>query len=86
MFYSIAGIVLGSLLLISSYLTYKGSKEKISFLIISVLFSLGLIGSGIGGFFMPEKYEFVTIILLTVFSVGYLIFYYLILKERKNSQ
>ncbi len=85
MFYSIAGIVLGGLLLISSYLTYKGSKEKKLFLIISIFFSLGLIGSGVGGFFMPEKYEFVTIILLTVFSVGYLIFYYLILKERKNS-
>lgn len=86
MFYNIAGIVLGVLLLLNSYIAFKISKEKISVLIIGLTFSLGLIGSGIGGFFISQNLSYVTILLLLVFSIGYLIFYYVVLKEKKKPQ
>lgn len=86
MFYNIAGIVLGLLLLLNSYIAFRISKEKLSVLIIGIFFSLGLVGSGIGGFFMPENLSYIPILLLLVFSIGYLIFYYLVLKENKKSQ
>ncbi|MDE5566371.1 MAG: hypothetical protein K2I77_05235 [Anaeroplasmataceae bacterium] len=86
MFYNITGIVLGIILLFNSIFLYKNKKEKLYILMIGIVLSLGLLGSGIGGFFMPQNLSYVTIILLLSFCVLYLVFYYVILKDRKNTK
>lgn len=85
LFYNIAGIILGLLLLLSTCLTFQKRNQPKGNLMVGIIFSLGFIGSGIGGFFTPKNLEYITIILLLFFSIGYLILYYLILKERNHS-
>lgn len=86
MFYNITGIVLGIILFSNSIFLYKNKKEKIYILMVGIVLSLGLLGSGIGGFFMPQDLSYVTIILLLLFCVLYLVFYYVVLKERKDTK
>lgn len=86
MFYSILGIGVGSLLLIHSLFLFFSVKPKILVSVVNLICALGLIGTGIGGFFVPKDLDYITIILLLVFSVVFLVLYSIFLNQRKNSQ
>ena len=85
MFYTIVAIIIGLLIFINSiFLCIK--KEKIVVLIYDIFFGIGLVTSGIGGFFIPKDMEYITILLLLCFSLAYLMFNFILLKKRKKTQ
>ncbi len=85
MFYTIVAIIIGLLIFINSiFLCIK--KEKIVVLIYDIFCGIGLVTSGIGGFFIPKDMEYITILLLLCFSLAYLIFNFILLKKRKKTQ
>lgn len=86
MFYCILGIIVGVLLLMHSLFLVFSIKSKIRVVLINILCALGLVGTGIGGFFIPKALDYITIILLLFFSITFLVLYSIFLKERKNSQ
>ncbi|MCM1196668.1 MAG: hypothetical protein NC310_06340 [Roseburia sp.] len=86
MIYNILGIIIGIFTFINSIFLIVSKKEKQFVCIINFVLALGFIGTGIGGFFIPEKLEYITIILLLIFAVLFLVQYYVFLKKGQASK
>lgn len=86
MLYNILGIIVGSLLLIHSLFLIFSVKPKKVAVALNLTCAAGLIGTGIGGFFIPKALDYIVIILLLFFSIIFLVVYSVFLKERKQPQ
>lgn len=86
MIYNILGILIGVFVLINSILLTLGKKEKQFVCIINFILALGFIGAGVGGFFIPEKLDYITITLLLIFAVLFLVQYYVFLKKSQTTK
>ncbi len=86
MFYYIIGIILGAALMASSIILFLKQKDKFAFFIGNIVFAIAFIGSGVSGFLIPEKFSYISILLLLVFCIGYLVFSTILLKKSKNTQ
>ena len=71
LFYNIVSIILG--LLVIGFGIMKIKKQPILLIIIAIAHGLGFLGFGIGGFFVPEKYEFITILGMLALTITLLI-------------
>ena len=81
MFYFVTSILIGFILVVSSlYLLLKNKKDILSNLLY--LFSgIGLIACGIIGFLIVEKYHYIIILLMLLFSCICIVNYYIINKK-----
>ncbi len=87
MFYNILAIIIGIFLILNLIFTFASKKkERLSVLLINLFASLCFLGMGIGGFFVPKDYEYVTTLILLVLSVFYLVFFFVQSKKSKKSQ
>lgn len=86
MVYNILGCVIGVIAFINSGIIFYTKKEKLWISILNLICALGFIGTGIAGFFIPEKYSIIPIILLLVLAVVYLCLNMAGLKKGKTSQ
>ena len=84
MFYYISGIVVGVLILINTFMSLKRKDEKLLTIILSFVASIGLISSGVIGFILPSNLEFISILLLAFFALGFLLYYYFLKKAQKS--
>ena len=64
----------------SIYLLFKNKSNVISN-VIYLIAGIGFIGSGILGFIIDEKYEYIIILLLMLFSIISIITYYIFNKK-----
>ena len=71
LFYNIVSIILG--VLVIGFGIMKIKKQPLLLIIISIIHGLGFLGFGIGGFFVPEKYEFITILGMLALTITLLI-------------
>lgn len=55
-------------------------------LILCGVCGLGLLASGIAGFFIPKELEYITIILLLFFAVLYILVVIILKKKAKSAQ
>ncbi|MDE5715689.1 MAG: hypothetical protein K2I42_06100 [Anaeroplasmataceae bacterium] len=86
MVYNILGIIIGLLVLINIIMTIVNrKKEKLYITIINIITALLFLATGISGFFIPEKYEYISFVLLLVLSVFYLSFFFIVSKKNNNS-
>lgn len=87
MLYNILAIIIGIFLILNLIFSFVNSKkERFSILLINLITSLCFFGMGIGGFFVPKDYEYVTILVLLVLSVFYLMLFFVQSKKSKKSQ
>lgn len=84
MFYYVSGIIIGFILVASSIYLLITKKNDFKSNIVYLLCGLGYIGTGIGGFFIDKKLEFIIILLLTLFSAITIIWYYIFNKRPNN--
>jgi len=80
-FYNSASIIVGIILLVFGIIQIV--KKNIALGIISVIHSLLFITVGILGFFLPEKYQFITILGMLAFAVT-MILSLLLTKKNKS--
>ncbi len=81
-FYCVASIIIGILLIIFAFLNKKA--KRVVFMIITLIHALLFIGFGIWGFFIPTQYESITILAILAFSITMIIF--LLLFKRKDTK
>lgn len=86
MIYNILGILIGVFVFINSILLAVSKKEKQFVCILNFILAIGFIGTGVGGFFIPEKFDYIPIILLLIFAVLFLVQYYVFLKKSQTSK
>ncbi len=86
MVYNILGIIIGVLILINIIMTFVNKKrDKLYILIINIITVCLFLATGISGFFIPEKYEYISFILLLILSVFYLSFFFIVSKKSNNT-
>lgn len=85
MFYNITSIVLGILLFLNLILSLQKIKSAMT-RIVTIVTSIGLIGIGVGGFFIPNEFEYITILVMLVLSILYVIYVYVLIKKAKKTQ
>lgn len=81
-FYNIVSILIGIIVLVFAII--KIVKEKrILFPVICIIHSLLFIGFGVGGFFFPEKYDFIPILAILAFVITLIVFFLTIGKKKE---
>lgn len=86
MIYNILGIIIGCFVFLNAIFMMVSKKENVVIYAINIFCSIGFIGTGIGGFFVPKNLDYIPVILLLVFALLFLIQYYLFLKKNKESK
>lgn len=84
-FYNSFSILLGILLLVFSILTIK-NKKKVLFGIIAIIISVLYVTLGIGGFFLPKEYEFITVLGMLALCIIMLICLLTLYKKDKTDK
>ncbi len=83
LFYNIASISLGVIILIYNIISFARFKRVLVFL-LGIMHSLLLLGGGITGFFIPEDYSYIIIIALLVIAISYILVLIFIDKKREK--
>lgn len=87
MLYNILSIIISVFLILNLILSFvHKKKESLIVVIINTLAAIGFLGMGIGGFFVPKKFEYITILVLLGLSVFYLVFFFIQSKKGKKPQ
>ena len=81
-FYSILSIIMGLILIIFA-ISQLVKKNKKLFPIVVIIHGLLFLGFGILGFFVPEKYNFITILAIVAFGITLIISFLTIGKKDK---
>ncbi|MDE6584268.1 MAG: hypothetical protein K2K15_02590, partial [Anaeroplasmataceae bacterium] len=84
--YNIVGILIGAIIVFNFIFSLVTKREKIGLLMLHLFCAVGLISTGITGFFISKELEYIIILLLLFFSILFLVVSYIILKKRKSSQ
>ncbi len=66
-FYNIVSIIIGLILCCFGIMNIK--KNKVVFSILTFIHSLLFLVAGIGGFFLPQKYQYITILAMLAFCI-----------------
>ncbi|MGM9969626.1 MAG: hypothetical protein ACI35S_04425 [Anaeroplasma sp.] len=83
-FYNIVSIVIGLMLIMFSISVIK--KKKIKFGILTIIHAILFIFFGIGGFFLPEKYSFITILGMLALCILMAIFMLTLYKKEPTNK
>ena len=81
-FYSILSILMGLILIIFAIIQLVKKNKKL-FPIVVIIHGLLFLGFGILGFFVPEKYNFITILAIVAFGITLIISFLTIGKKDK---
>ena len=81
-FYSILSILMGLILIIFAIIQVVKKNKKL-FPIVVIIHGLLFLGFGILGFFVPEKYNFITILAIVAFGITLIISFLTIGKKDK---
>ena len=81
-FYSILSIIMGLILIIFA-ISQLVKKNKKLFPIVVIIHGLLFLGFGILGFFVPEKYNFITILAIVAFGITLILSFLTIGKKDK---
>lgn len=81
-FYNIVSIIASVLVVIYSVNLFKIKKLVLG--ILSNVLAACLLATGILGFMVPEKYEFIVIMVMLVLSLGVILIYVLAAKNKKQ--
>ena len=81
-FYSILSIIMGLILIIFAIIQLVKKNKKL-FPIVVIIHGLLFLGFGILGFFVPEKYNFITILAIVAFGITLIISFLTIGKKDK---
>lgn len=84
-FYSILSIIMGLILIIFG-ISQLVKKNKKLFPIVVIIHGLLFLGFGILGFFVPEKYNFITILAIVAFGITLIICFLTIGKKDKSTK
>lgn len=81
-FYNIASILIG--LVFIPYIILNVKKLKIYQTVVYSILGLLFLFFGIFGFFLPQEYEYISILSMLAFSILGILFYLLTNKKNKN--